>query len=144
LPATDKGTSHTQPPAKPLLQRGKGQRVPFLDDEPQIIELGRRMLTLPGYVPEVFTRASDALAALTKAPSRFDAIVTDFNMPDMSGLDFAASVRNFNPPAPMQLSSGFMTEEVRASALQRGIQNFITKPNTMQELSGSLHALLNA
>lgn len=144
LPATDKDTSHTQPPAKPLLQRGKGQRVLFLDDEPQLIELGRSMLTLLGYVPEVFTRASDALAALTKEPSRFDAIVTDFNMPDMSGLDFAASVRNFNPHVPMLLSSGFMTEEVRASALQRGIQNFITKPNTMQELSGSLHALLNA
>ncbi|MSR40133.1 MAG: response regulator [Planctomycetes bacterium] len=81
---------------------------------------------------------------MTKEPSRFDAIVTDFNMPDMSGLDFAASVRNFNPHVPMLLSSGFMTEEVRATALQRGIQNFITKPNTMQELSGSLHALLNA
>ena len=128
--------------AKTGLQQGRGERVLYLDDEPQLAEVGRRMLTLLGYSPEVFVRPADALAALREAPHRFDAIVTDFNMPIMSGVEFATAVRGIAEKMPVILSSGFMTDAVKQSARALGIQQFIAKPNTMQELGESLRASL--
>ena len=108
----------------------------------QLAELGRRMLTLLGYAPEVFVRPADALAALREAPARFDAVITDFNMPGMSGVEFVTALREISSSLPVILSSGFMTDTVRQSARALGIQRFIAKPNTMQELGESLHESL--
>ena len=141
LPASDSAAKVSNV-TKTGLQQGHGEHVLYLDDEPQLAELGRRMLTLLGYAPEVFLRPADALAALREAPERFDAIVTDFNMPIMSGVEFTSAVRAITASLPVILSSGFMTDAVKQSAKALGIQQFIAKPNTMQELGESLRASL--
>jgi len=61
-------------------------------------------------------------------------VVTDRNMPGISGLEVARELSRLRPELPVVLASGYITEELRAHALQAGVRQLIYKPNTVEEL----------
>ena len=65
--------------------RGQGERVMFVDDEPQLAAAALKMLQRLGYVPLTFQGPSAALEALQHAAGSPAVLVTDFTMPDMTG-----------------------------------------------------------
>jgi len=67
-------------------------------------------------------------------PDQFDLVVTDYNMPGMSGLEVAQALREICPDLPVVLASGYITEELRAQAPAAGIRELIYKPNTVDDL----------
>lgn len=117
---------------------GRGQRILLIDDEPQLVTLAQRSLERLGYHVDGFTHAHEAIEFLQRDPSRFQLVVTDLNMPDVSGLDVINEIRAMCPHIPIVLSSGFVTDEVRASALERGACDVFYKPGTMRELAEML------
>ena len=120
---------------------GKGERVYYLDDEEALVLLATRMLERLGYRVTGFTRAAEALAALKTDTGPIALVVTDFNMPHMSGLQFASEVRALRPGLALVLASGHVTEELRAEALAVGIQAVIYKPNLVDEICRTLRHL---
>ena len=113
-------------PAEAVPVHGQGRHVLFVDDDESIVFLMTRLLERQGYRVSGFIDAREALAAARANPGQFDLAVTDFNMPGMSGLDVARELRAIRPDLPVALASGYITDELRAQALQ-GARSFETK-----------------
>ena len=103
-----------------VLRRGNGQRVLVIDDEEPLVQLATRILVDLGYVPIGFTSSAAALAAFQADPERFDAIITDERMPEVSGLALIREVRRMRSSMPVVLMSGYLEvtpAELRESGL---------------------------
>jgi PAS domain S-box-containing protein len=123
--------------------RGRGERILYLDDEAPLVGLSTRMLERLGYRVTGFTSAREALAAFRADVGAFDLIVTDHNMPSISGLDVARETRSLRPDVPVMLSSGFITNELRSLAARAGVCRLLGKPNTLEELAESVDSVLH-
>ena len=122
--------------------QGRGQRIFFIDDEKPLAELGRCVLEELGYRVTVATRAEDALARLRAAPSAFDLVVTDYTMPEMTGLDLARSVRRLRPDLPILLTTGHAARLTPEKVRSEGIVEMLPKPFTLQTLGTAVHRAL--
>lgn len=69
----------------------------FVDDEVSIAKMFDRMLTRLGYRVETRTNPVDALELFRAQPGRFDLIITDMTMPQMSGTEFSRRVMEIRP-----------------------------------------------
>ena len=114
----------------------------YIDDEAPMVFLVKRMLQKRGYTVSGFERPEEALAAIRLEPHGYDIVVSDFNMPHLSGLDVAREVRALNPALPMVVTSGYLTEELRVNAGAIGVRHLIYKPNTVEELCEAIARVL--
>jgi DNA-binding NarL/FixJ family response regulator len=57
-------------------------------------------------------------------------VVTDFNMPTISGLDVALALSGVRPGLPVVITSGYVTDELRASAAACGVRAVLHKEHT--------------
>ena len=85
--------------------RGAGT-VLLVDDEPPLVRLGERTLRGEGYTVVGHTDPAAALAEFRAAPTRFDLLLTDHDMPGMAGMALAREVRALRPNLPVILMSG--------------------------------------
>jgi two-component system cell cycle sensor histidine kinase/response regulator CckA len=114
---------------------GRGQRILYLDDEPALVAVAKRLLGRLGYDVKGFTRPADALAAFRADPTGFDACVTDLNMPTGSGLEIATEILRVRPDLPVAVCSGNVTEALRTRAHAMGIREVLYKPSTLSDLA---------
>jgi CheY-like chemotaxis protein len=114
--------------------RGRGQHVLYLDDDEALVSLVRRLLERQGYRVSGHTLAAQALDAVRADPGGFDLVVTDYNMPGMSGLDVAREIALIRPGLPVAVTSGLITDELRENAPGSGVRHLIYKPDTTEEL----------
>ena len=124
-----------------LVLHGAGKSVLYVDDDESIVFLMTRLLERQGYRVRGFTDAHTALAEVRSSPCDFDLVVTDYNMPGMSGLDLALALKDIRADLPVALASGYVTDELRDKARAAGIRELIYKPDTAEELSGAVARL---
>jgi len=130
-------------PAEPFTvpPSGSGQHVLYLDDEEALVMLVTQLLQRTGYRASGYTHAEKALAAVRADPYRFDLVVTDYNMPGMSGADVADELARIRPDLPVVITSGYITDELRQRAERAGVRHLIYKPNTVEELCEAVRNL---
>jgi nitrogen-specific signal transduction histidine kinase/CheY-like chemotaxis protein len=132
-------------PVKPVaMPQGRGQHVLCLDDETSLVSLIARTLERQGYRVTTFTSAEAALAMLRADPSGFELVVTDHNMPGTSGIEVAREIRKLRPELPVILTSGFITEKIRAEAEGAGIRQLLHKPYRVEDLCQTIQHLLQS
>ena len=122
----------------------EGVRLLVVDDEETMLRATSRVLERLGYRVTSCNSGSSALPLCTERRESFALVLTDFNMPGMSGVEFTEAVRKAGFTGPLMLSSGYITEELRRQADGIGVQEILRKPATVEELSGAVHRLLNA
>jgi CheY-like chemotaxis protein len=120
---------------------GRGQHVMYVDDDESLVYVVTRMLERQGYRVSGHTWAKEALAALRADPQGFDLVVTDYNMPGMSGLDLAREIAAIRTDLPVALTSGYINDELRRRTAESGVRHLIYKPNTVDELCEAVRAL---
>ena len=104
-----------------------------VDDEPDVEALFRqqfrRELRAGRFQMEFASSASDALkrAAEVRDPSLI-LILSDINMPGMSGLDMLPKVRAAHPDVPVIMITAYGDAETRRKAIERGAVGLLTKP----------------
>lgn len=106
--------------------------------------LVERLLKRRGYRVTAYTRQDEALLALRADPTAFDLVVTDYNMPGMSGLDMAREVRALNPSLLVAVTSGFIDEELRAQAAGAGVRELIFKADEVEVFCDAMQRLVQA
>ena len=101
-------------------------RILYVDDEPSLLEIGKIFLERSGElsVDTVFS-TPDAFTLLNS--KNFDAIVSDYQMPDMDGIEFLKKVRSSGNSIPFILFTGRGREEVVIQALNEGADSYIQK-----------------
>ena len=88
-----------------------------------------------------YSHEQDALAALRSDPTGFDLILTDYNMPGMSGLDVAKAVQGIRADLPVAVASGFIDENLQARAAEAGVQTLIFKADSIEVFCDTVQRL---
>jgi PAS domain S-box-containing protein len=101
-------------------------RVLYVDDEPGLLEIARRFLEETGGFSVVTVEsATDALNLLK--PEQFEAIISDYQMPVMDGIEFLKTVRASGNTIPFIIFTGKGREEIVIQALNEGADFYIQK-----------------
>jgi len=122
---------------------GGGRRVLYIDDEAALVSLVTRYLRRQGYDVTGSTDPQDALQAFAAHPERYDLVVTDLSMPQMSGFEVARAVRERSESVPVIMMSGYVRPEDRERALALGVREVLLKPSTVEELCQSIDRQLH-
>lgn len=102
-------------------------RVLLVDDNKDLLIIAKNFLGMEEPAFEVAT-ATSALDALRRMQDeQFDAVIVDYKMPDMNGLDFLQKLRNVENCTPFILFTGTWEEEVAIRALNLGANFFLKK-----------------
>lgn len=141
---------HPQEPTKEVAQTlpisetrsGSKGRVLFVDDEPQFADLGREMLEVLGYQVEVYREPDRALARFQGDPDGFVTVITDQQMPGMTGMELARRIRALRPRLPILLCTGFSEMVTPESGANQGGIKCILKPIRLHTLESTLNEMI--
>ena len=142
FPTTTKETAQKTSEKPKLIPTGN-EKILLVDDEYSVVELQRDMLEPLGYDITMRTSSIDAYEAFKANPGRFDLVVTDMTMPNMTGDLMVERMLNINPNLPIILCTGFneLINEERAKKI--GIRAFMMKPFTQFELANTIRQVLD-
>lgn len=118
---------------------GQPLRILVTDDEPQIRRLLRTSLGAHQYQVLEAARGQEALAKA--AEERPDLLILDLGLPDMDGLEVLARLREWSD-VPVIVLSVRDREMEKVEALDRGADDYVTKPFGMSELLARIRATL--
>jgi PAS domain S-box-containing protein len=98
----------------------------YVDDEPGLLEIGKLFLEQDGqFRVETLTSASEALQILNRG--QYDAIISDYQMPVMNGIEFLKRVRSSGNTVPFIIFTGRGREEIVIQALNEGADFYLQK-----------------
>jgi signal transduction histidine kinase/ActR/RegA family two-component response regulator len=124
--------------AEESVAAGEGETVLLVDDEEALVRLGEEMIAGLGYEPVGFTSSTAALEAFRAAPGRFDAVLSDEAMPDMTGSELARAIRAIRGDIPIVLMSGYVTPTLARRARDAGVLDVLAKPLVARDIARSL------
>ena len=122
---------------------GRGQHVLYVDDDEVMTAMVAGLLQRLGYRASVASDASAAIDLLVATGSDIDLVVTDFSMPQMSGLDLARALVKLRPELPIAITSGYISDELRSSAAELGVIGIMRKERALEDLAGLVHDALS-
>jgi len=119
-------------------------RVLHVDDEPGLAEMVANFLERHNDRFDVHPETSpdDALAAL--ATNDIDCVVSDYEMPGKTGLEFFEDIRENNPTCPFILYTGEGSEEIASRAMSNGVTDYIQKESCIDHYEVLANAIENA
>jgi signal transduction histidine kinase/ActR/RegA family two-component response regulator len=118
--------------------RGHGETILVVDDEEGLVRLAEEVLASLGYEPVGCVGAQEALRVWRASPERFDAVLSDAVMPDMSGTELIAELKRERPELAAILVSGYAGVDLQAQAHAAGARAVLTKPLAAGELAQCL------
>lgn len=116
-------------------------KILYVEDNTADVDLVRRFLArLSLYTLDVATDLDTAMTRL-KASNDFDLVLSDLRLPDGSGLDLLAWIRDQNLPVAVVIMTGFGDQEAAVAALKAGADDYIVKQGEyLQTLPKILHS----
>ena len=130
MPAPDPSAPERAPGAS-VPEGGAGvpespARVLVVDDEPSVADVCREFLTGEGFEVTVAASGEEALDLIPElAP---DVILTDINLPGLSGLEVMRHARSADPDACIIVVTGYASTASAIDALRQGAYEYVTKP----------------
>jgi DNA-binding NtrC family response regulator len=126
------------------LPSGDGQTIMIVDDERALVSLTEETLAELGYEAVGFDSSVGALAAFREAPDRFDAVLSDETMPELSGSDLATRVRALRSDIPIVLMSGYAGSRLVDRARRAGVTEILRKPLQRRDIAECFGRILGA
>ena len=123
------------------IPRGSGT-VLAVDDELVVSQLQEQVLHRLGYEVVSCSSGMQALETFQRDRARIDLVLTDMTMPGMNGAELARRIKQLSPATPVIICTGFSDIMNEEKAKQLGIDGYLFKPVTMQQLAQALHDAL--
>lgn len=118
-------------------------KIIVVDDHPMVIEGMRAMLQQIPYV-ELSATAKDAFSALEKVQEvQPDLIITDINMPEISGIDLSAKLKKAYPKMKIIGMSTFNERSFISQMIQNGADGFLVKSASKEEIEKAINTVLD-
>ena len=142
LPIIDIGVLEPEVLSQGPIQRGS-ERILLVEDEELIIQMLEQTLEEIGYHVTPRTSSVEALKAFEARPDKFDLVITDMTMPNMTGAELAPRLLDIRPDIPIILCTGFneMIDEKRAKAM--GIREYVMKPIVRHDIARTIRKVLD-
>ena len=114
-----------------------------MDDEEDLVEIGKQMLEHLGYEFVAEKSSIEALKVFRAQSDKFDLVITDQTMPKMAGSEFAQELMRIRPDIPIMLCTGYnkVISEEKAKAI--GIREFLMKPLDIHDLAKAIRRVLD-
>ena len=107
-------------------------RVLIVDDELDVLNVMKEMLDRLGFESSAVTSSVKAIELVKD--TQFDLIITDLIMPDGNGLELIHKIRSLKQGIPIIITAGVSLEDVNIELNQYGLEDFIKKPFTMNDI----------
>jgi CheY-like chemotaxis protein len=119
-------------------------RVLHVDDESEFLDLATTYLSRQDdrFTIETATSADAGLDCL--ATDEFDCVISDYDMPGMTGIDFLQAVREDSPDLPFILFTGKGSEEVASEAISAGVTDYLQKQRGTEQYELLANRVTNA
>jgi PAS domain S-box-containing protein len=127
----------------PTETEGQGKIVLVADDEFFIREAIKKTLKARGYKVLVAQDGTEALATYVGAVEPISMVITNLEMPYMDGPALCRALQKLNPEIKILVSSGHRQGSQVQAAKASGVQHFLTKPYTADDLADKVHAVLD-
>ena len=122
---------------------GGTERILLVDDEVQIVRMEQQMLERLGYHVTARTSSIEALEAFRAVPDKFDLVITDMTMPNMTGVELAKKIIEIRPDFPMIICTGFSEKISEHKAKTMGVRGYVMKPVVKRELAKKIREVLD-
>jgi DNA-binding response OmpR family regulator len=116
--------------------------VLVVEDDDLILDAMTRMLVREGYLVLTAASGHDAIGMLRTPLQPINVIVLDVNLPDVSGIDLCARIRELQPELPVVVCTGTTNPADLAELLRMGVRHCFHKPVAMADLLASVEAAL--
>ncbi len=120
------------------------ESILFIDDEMTIVDIAQNMLQRLGYTTVTRSSSVDALELFQNAPYRFDLVITDVTMPNITGDVLARRMRKIRSDIPIIVCSGYSERISEKQAAELGVSCILNKPFLLKDLAASVRAALDA
>lgn len=115
-------------------------RVLVVEDEKNLAESLKKLLTDQGYQAETVGTGDDGLAYARTG--QYDAVILDVMLPNMNGFQVTAALRAEGSTTPILLLTALDDVQNKVHGLDSGADDYLTKPFTTEELLARVRALL--
>ncbi len=122
---------------------GGTERILLVDDEQAILDIYMELLLSIGYFVESTTDPQQAIDFIKENPHRYDLIITDHTMPDMSGFSLSEQIHEIAPDLPIVLFSGTGNLPESKDLKKIGIRAFLAKPFSHHRIAVAIRNVLN-
>lgn len=145
LPASNKVCIKTLP-KEPLsfkqLLKGS-ETVLLVDDEQEILNVGKNFLEKLGYTPLIAHNGMEAVEIFQLHKDQISLVVLDLIMPIMDGHKALARMKEIKPQTKVLITTGYTVDERLEALLDQGCHGFIQKPFSLQEFSKAVRTILD-
>ncbi|RCJ38013.1 hybrid sensor histidine kinase/response regulator [Nostoc punctiforme NIES-2108] len=141
LPAV--GGIETRSPENLSPNTGHGELILVVDDEAAIQEITITSLEAHNYKILVASDGIEAIALYAQNRDKISAVLMDIMLPSLDGLTAMRTLQKINPEVRIIASSGLMSENKLSAVAAIGVNTFLSKPYTVNELLLSLQKVLS-
>ena len=144
LPAVEQNGAEpemTKRPRQDLL--GGDETILLVDDESDLRELGKAILSRRGYRVLTAQTGEDALEIYEAQDSGIDLVILDISMPGMGGKACLERLRRLNPDIKVVIASGYSGDASANNMVDSGAAAFITKPFSRSDLLNLIRKTLD-
>ncbi|MGE5175767.1 MAG: ATP-binding protein [Hyphomicrobiales bacterium] len=128
--------AETVTPGTPDATAGGKARILVVDDEEQVVQIFRDLLTQQGYEVVSSDDGDDAIQKVTTG--RFDLVLTDINLPGVDGLEVVRAAKAADKDTVVILITGYASTTTAIDALRQGAYDYITKPFDLWETAKAI------
>ncbi|MHB1394012.1 MAG: sigma-54-dependent transcriptional regulator [Clostridia bacterium] len=112
----------------------------IVDDEQNVSQLLKKVLSKQGYVSYAAASAKEALEIVNTY--HINIVITDIKMPDMSGIELLKEIKALDSSIAVILITAFATLETAVEALKMGARDYITKPFNLDEIYSAISRIV--
>lgn len=117
-------------------------QILFIDDDTDVVRINKIILEHIGYTVTTSSKATEALELFKSYPEKFDLVMTDITMPDISGFDLTRELLKIRDDISVIICSGYTSDETKNRIHEAGAKAFITKPATIQTIASTVKKVM--
>jgi signal transduction histidine kinase/ActR/RegA family two-component response regulator len=119
------------------------EHILFVDDEPEITFMGKKMLENLGYKVSIKSDSLSALEEFKKNPMKYSLLVTDQSMPNITGTELVLLMKEIRPGLKAIIITGFADNLSEEELSRSGISEVILKPMRLDDFSKVIRRVLD-
>lgn len=118
------------------------RKILYIDDDPNLVKIIEEIMDMMNYDIVTSIDSIRAMESIRSNPSEFDLIITDMNMPKISGVQLCRELSEICPELPVILCTGSAVISDEDEIMQNGVKKVIYKPYAINELIEAVDELL--